>query len=393
MKNILMICFGDVYNYSGYRNRIYNECTEICKINTTIKLDLVFIDSSIRSNIDSPSLEDFKSININNLYHLTYSKDNAYTLLKLIKKVNEIYDEGGYDFIHAQSFLAGVISLMISSRGNSKKIIYDIHGVMKEELMMKDQGLKLKIKSFLVNLFEKKIVQQSSSVVVVTERMKGYLKKNYNSNEEKIVVIPCLYNKETFFYSSNIRKAVRKELEIEGRLVVIYSGSFNRWSKPEFILKEYNNIKKNTDTDTVLVVLTRQVDIINNVLKANLKDDEYKIYTVSNAQVNNYLNAGDIGLLIREDHPVNQYASPTKFSEYLGTGLPVIVSKNIGDIDKLKEHLQLPNANLRDWILNYLDNVKYYRNNYSEFAFKNLSWDSANNTFRRIYCLNKRENL
>jgi hypothetical protein len=41
--------------------------------------------------------------------------------------------------------------------------------------------------------------------------------------------------------------------------------------------------------------------------------------------------AADMGLLIRERHPLNEVAAPTKFAEYVMTGLPVMISEYIGD--------------------------------------------------------------
>jgi glycosyltransferase involved in cell wall biosynthesis len=49
------------------------------------------------------------------------------------------------------------------------------------------------------------------------------------------------------------------------------------------------------------------------------------------AEVNRFLNASDIALLLREDIPMNNVASPTKFAEYLMSGLPTIISKGVYD--------------------------------------------------------------
>ena len=48
-------------------------------------------------------------------------------------------------------------------------------------------------------------------------------------------------------------------------------------------------------------------------------------------EVPKYLLAADYGLLIRENTVTNQVASPVKFAEYLACGLPVIISRNLGD--------------------------------------------------------------
>jgi glycosyltransferase involved in cell wall biosynthesis len=50
-----------------------------------------------------------------------------------------------------------------------------------------------------------------------------------------------------------------------------------------------------------------------------------------------YLAAGDLGLLLRDPHPVNRVASPVKFAEYLAAGLPVLVSPGVGDAAAIVE--------------------------------------------------------
>ena len=52
---------------------------------------------------------------------------------------------------------------------------------------------------------------------------------------------------------------------------------------------------------------------------------------VAHHEVTEILAACDYGILIRENTVTNQVASPTKFAEYLASGLPVIISANLGD--------------------------------------------------------------
>jgi glycosyltransferase involved in cell wall biosynthesis len=50
-----------------------------------------------------------------------------------------------------------------------------------------------------------------------------------------------------------------------------------------------------------------------------------------------YLCAADAGLLLRDPHPLNAVASPTKLAEYLLCGLPAVTSTGIGDLDAVIE--------------------------------------------------------
>jgi hypothetical protein len=64
---------------------------------------------------------------------------------------------------------------------------------------------------------------------------------------------------------------------------------------------------------------------------AGLPDDRVRVLRAPHSEVVGWLNASDAGILLRERHPVNAVASPTKFAEYLLTGLPVVINDGIGD--------------------------------------------------------------
>jgi hypothetical protein len=58
-------------------------------------------------------------------------------------------------------------------------------------------------------------------------------------------------------------------------------------------------------------------------------------------EVSQYLEIGDYGLLLRPESITNEVASPVKFAEYVGAGLKVLISPNIGDFSEftLKNNL------------------------------------------------------
>ena len=52
---------------------------------------------------------------------------------------------------------------------------------------------------------------------------------------------------------------------------------------------------------------------------------------VPHINIRNYLLCGDYGILIRAQSITNTVAAPTKFAEYLISGLRVLISANLGD--------------------------------------------------------------
>lgn len=53
--------------------------------------------------------------------------------------------------------------------------------------------------------------------------------------------------------------------------------------------------------------------------------------SVAHGLVKKYLSAANAGIIMRKDVTVNNVESPIKVGEYLACGLPVILTKGIGD--------------------------------------------------------------
>ena len=79
------------------------------------------------------------------------------------------------------------------------------------------------------------------------------------------------------------------------------------------------------------LVLTPDTETANHYSDKYKIEDSTRIMKSKFEDVNNYLNASDISLMLREDVPMNNVASPTKFSEYILSGIPCIMSNGVYD--------------------------------------------------------------
>ncbi|MEE3328829.1 MAG: hypothetical protein VX252_15935, partial [Myxococcota bacterium] len=95
-------------------------------------------------------------------------------------------------------------------------------------------------------------------------------------------------------------------------------------------------------------------------------------------------------LLLREVHPVNQVSSPTKFGEYLASGVPVIATNGISDFSAwILEHevgFTLDHGDLADGtapgeeVSQFLDAIKQdreaWRSRCTRLCEEKLNWTS-----------------
>jgi len=66
-----------------------------------------------------------------------------------------------------------------------------------------------------------------------------------------------------------------------------------------------------------------------------VSEDDYTVLAVALPDVPSYLSASDAGLAFIKPCFSKLASSPTKYAEYLGCGLPLIINAGIGDSDVL----------------------------------------------------------
>jgi len=104
------------------------------------------------------------------------------------------------------------------------------------------------------------------------------------------------------------------------------------WQIPDYVVKIVREFIQ-IDPQVVFLGLTPGVDTLKHLLlNAGVSPSNFRVMEVAFDEINDYLVCGDIGLLLREDNPVNRYACPTKFAEYLAAGLHVLATSAIWDI-------------------------------------------------------------
>ncbi len=106
--------------------------------------------------------------------------------------------------------------------------------------------------------------------------------------------------------------------------VYCYAGSAKAWQCPEKTVKWFaEKLKENSDA--YLLVISRDKDFFESLIeKVGIPPANYTVVTICN-QKDFYkaLCAADVGLLFREDHPINWVARPVKAMDYMACGLSI----------------------------------------------------------------------
>ena len=222
------------------------------------------------------------------------------------------------------------------------KIIYEARGAITEERIhvsrnRQDKKLKFKFKTAYINLNEKLFIKLSDKVICVSNTLKKYYKKKYNLlNSKKFSVFPGAADNSLFYFDSNQNARVRKELKFTDKdIVIIYSGKLKKdWEIPDDVFNYMAKLMLH-DKNIRFLVVTPDLETANFYSNKYNLTEKTVVLKSKFEEVNKYLNAADISLMLREDVLMNNVASPTKFSEYILSGIPCIMSNGVYDFAQI----------------------------------------------------------
>jgi hypothetical protein len=229
-----------------------------------------------------------------------------------------------------RNVLATKLALSLKGSGLLKKVCFDGRGAIAAEWheynVVPDSELKKQIAEL-----EKAAVLASDFRVAVSKMLVQYWREKYGYAANDQVVIPCTI-------STNFKTELPTEIEIainrqefgygKEDVLLVYAGSTAGWQS--FSLLQ-NFLSPLLATNENIKVLFLSIEDANN---KSLKDSfprQVDIQWVNPDEVNKYLTMADYGILLREETITNKVASPTKFAEYLISGLAVIISPSLGD--------------------------------------------------------------
>ena len=171
----------------------------------------------------------------------------------------------------------------------------------------------------------------SFSIEAVSAALKTYLINAYNIPEH-VFSFPQFDAPEKISPEKKVsyRTELRAELKIPNQApVYIYNGSLKAWQCPHETITFFKKaLEKNENS--VFLALTQDTELMRTLLdQAKIPTTVYRILSVPQPEVLNYLCIGDYGILFREAHPLNWVSRPTKLLEYQAAGLHILHNNTI----------------------------------------------------------------
>lgn len=234
--------------------------------------------------------------------------------------------------IHARSYKAAAIATAIARLRPGVRVVVDVRGHLAELDMMAAQGERgAAHMARVAHGWLRESLARADAAIAVSGPLRDWLVRDLGADPAKIRVVPCLASDETFRYDPALRAEVRRREGLEGRRVVVYPGATGKWHYLPETLAVVRALMQD-DERVLFLALTPDPAAMGAAIEAaGIAPERTRVLRAAHAEVNAWLNAADAGILLRARHPVNEVAAPTKFAEYVLTGLPVLINAGIGD--------------------------------------------------------------
>ena len=282
--------------------------------------------------------------------------------------------------------------LLLKKFSKKIKLIIDLEGDLifeKDFLQLnpyKDEFYKNDIISITKNLVShNRLLDRVDKIIVLNDSFKAILVKRNRKLEDKSITSNILsFRRNIFCYDDNLRNKYRSLLNCNEEPIICYIGNvYYSWQNISKTIKLFKKIKELINVNAKLLLLVRSVDhhiVREFIKKEKIKSEDHILKNVDNTEVLGYLNAADLGIVIRDFHPMNSIVTSGKLLDYLGSGLPVITTSILDKIpNEIKNHgfgyvmddIKLENININEVksLLNFDLNKRKAISNWANLNF------------------------
>ena len=243
----------------------------------------------------------------------------------------------GIEMIHARGYIPAAIALALKKRFGVK-MIFDIRGLMGEEYVDAAHWSPGSFYYRSTKMMERRALAATDGIVTLTHKLWPVIREWDGLRGRQVCrqVIPCCTDLERFAFREEDRVQRRAELGLDGRFVVVYSGSIGSWYLSDRMADLFLALLKRRPNAHFLWLTQGDPELIKNLIRVRAIDEtQYTIKSAQPVEVASYLCASDMGIAFFKPGLSKLATSPTKVAEYLACGLPVILNSGIGDSDAL----------------------------------------------------------
>lgn len=245
------------------------------------------------------------------------------------------------DFIHARTDYSAAVAATIK-RFIGFRLIWDARGDTLSEFegtastMPVPQRWLAPMKYNAIRSRLRLAARVCDRAIFVSEALKAL--QGGGIDPSQTFVVPCLADESLFYFDPGLRQATRARLGYGERdLVILYSGSTALWQCVDETIALMARLLGTLPCCRALIVTSRP-ESFERLIPVALRD-RFRVTSGSLPEVNAYLNAADVGVMLRQESPINRVASPIKFAEYCLAGLVVATTDAVAQVSEFGKEI------------------------------------------------------
>ena len=266
----------------------------------------------------------------------------------LLSVAKENCKVNSFHLIHCRSIIPAMIGHRLQKQFKVNLLV-DFRGFWADERVEgKLWNLKNPIFKGIYSFFKKQeeiLFESADGIVSLTESAKNYLLSRFKIKNE-VVVIPCAVDVD-HFSPNNLKEGemerLRTELNIaENQYVLSYIGSLGTRYLLTEMLRFFNALKKQ-EKNAILLFVTKTPEkfILEQTDQLGIARSDIRITSTDYNKMPEYINIMQASMFFVTVGFSGKAVSPTKQSEVLSMGKPLIANSGLGDTDSILKNNKL----------------------------------------------------
>lgn len=223
---------------------------------------------------------------------------------------------GAPDIVHVRSYVAALMATLIRRRIGGE-FVFDMRGFWADERVEGGIWPAGGVLYRVAKRWERRFLIEADAIVTLTYASIPQIRKWTPGRDVPIEVIPTCVDLTRFLVRPARSDGPR----------AVWSGSIGTWYRFDLAAPVAAAL------GYPLTVITRQPDVARDVLDGS----PATISSVPPEQVPGQLYAGDVGLCLILSSFSKVASAPTRFAEYLASGMPVVATPGTGDLEVIIE--------------------------------------------------------
>jgi len=250
----------------------------------------------------------------------------AYDIAQGILKGTRLARRHGLGIIHARSYVASVMALAIK-RMTGARFLFDMRGFWADERV--DAGL-WPHESWMFRIakrFERRLLLGADAVISLTDAAKQEIATfPYLAGRiPPVTVIPTCADLDRFTPG-----------DLPPRFTLGYVGTVGNWYDFGQSARLFGYLRRQRADAHMMVVNRGEHGAIRAALESEgFTDADFTIRSADHAEVPGLIRRMSAGVLVARPAYSHVARSPTKLAEFLGCGVPCLVSSAIGDTEEI----------------------------------------------------------